>query len=132
MNTFTLQIASATRQERFAEVSSFVGSDASGQFGLMAGHVPMATVLDFGLARFRCGTTGDWRYLALPGGTLHFADRSLYIATRSYVVSDRLDTVRNALETQLAGEAQQRTDLRHNLDQLEKALVDRLWRMEAR
>lgn len=132
MSGFTLQIASATCQQQFAEVSSFVGSDASGQFGLLAGHVPMATVLAFGLARFRCAAHQSWRYLALPGGTLRFADNVLAIATRSYVVGEQLKTVRAALDAQLAREARQHTDLRHNLDQLEKALVDRLWKMEQR
>lgn len=132
MSGFTLQLASATRQQQFTEVTSFVGSDASGQFGLMAGHVPMATVLDFGLARFRCGERSTWRYLALPGGTLHFAGNQLSVATRSFVVGEQLDTVRSALETQLAHEARQHADLRHNLDQLEKALIDRLWHIEPR
>lgn len=130
MSCFTLLIASATRQAQFDDVISFVGSDASGQFGLMAGHVPMATVLDFGLARFRCTTHEGWRFLALPGGTLRFARNVLAIAARSYVVGEDLATVRTTLDEQLAREAGHRTDLRHNLDQLENALIDRLWRME--
>ena len=132
MSHFTLQIASNTRQQQFDAVVSFVGSDASGQFGLMAGHVPMATVLEFGLARFRGDAREEWRYLALPGGTLRFANNVLEIATRSYVIGEQLATVRAALDAQLAREAGQRTDLRYNLDQLEKALIDRLWQMEQR
>ena len=132
MSSFALHIASATQHQQFEGVVSFVGSDASGQFGLMAGHVPIATVLDFGLARFRFHAPGPWRYLALPGGTLRFADNVLDIATRSYVVGEQLASVRAALDAQLGREARQRTDLRHNLDQLEKSLIDRLWKMEQR
>ena len=132
MSRFALHIASATQQQRFEGVVSFVGSDRSGQFGLMAGHVPMATVLDIGLARFRVQAFDTWRFVALPGGTLRFADNVLDIATRGYFVGEQLATVRAALDAQLAREARQRTDLRHNLDQLEKSLIDRLWKMEQR
>ncbi|MCK9258228.1 MAG: hypothetical protein RBT39_07020 [Azoarcus sp.] len=130
MSTFTLHIASATRQTRFDAIASFVGSDASGQFGLMSGHVPMATVLQPGLARFREPDGAPWRYIALPGGTLRFADNVLAIATRSFVVGDELTKVRAELDEALARETRQQTDLRHNLDQLESALAQRLWNLE--
>ncbi|MBR0565896.1 F0F1 ATP synthase subunit epsilon [Azoarcus sp. L1K30] len=129
MSGFTLQLASATRQMRLDNVLSFVGTDASGQFGLMAGHVAMATVLDPGLARFR-SAAGAWRYLALPGGTLRFADNVLMIATRSFVVGDELSTVRAQLDAELEREEEQRGALRHNLDQLEKTLAHRLWKLD--
>lgn len=129
MSGFTLQLASATRQARFDDVISFVGTDASGRFGLMADHVPMATVLDPGLARFR-SAAGAWHYLALPGGTLHFGDKLLAIATRSFVVGDELSTVRAQLDAELEREEKQRGALRHNLDQLEKTLAHRLWKLD--
>ncbi|PKO82633.1 MAG: hypothetical protein CVU19_00735 [Betaproteobacteria bacterium HGW-Betaproteobacteria-13] len=130
MNTFALHIASATQQTRFEAIASFVGSDASGQFGLMSGHVPMATILEPGLARFRESDEAAWRYLAQPGGTLHFADNMLTIATRSFVIGDELTKVRAELDAALDRETRQHADLRHNLDQLENALAQRLWDME--
>ena len=98
----------------------------------MAGHVPMATVLDFGLARFRCGERSTLALPRPPGGTLHFAGNQLQHChpqlrgrrTARY----RAQRTRN----QLAHEARQHADLRHNLDQLERPLIDRLWHMEPR
>ncbi len=51
---------------------SFIGEDASGSFGLQAGHARFMTILEFGLARFRTAEA-DWQYLALPGALLYFA-----------------------------------------------------------
>ncbi len=132
MSTFSLHIASATLQTRFDAVASFVGSDASGQFGLMSDHIPMATILAPGLARFREAGAARWRYLALPGGTLRFADNVLAIATHSFVVGEELSRVRAELDAALEREARQHADLRHNLDQLETALAQRLWDLERR
>ncbi len=87
MRSFRITICDATRCERIDGVASFVGEDASGQFGVMAGRRPFATVLVYGLARFRRGDA-PWRYVALPEATLHFADDILSLATRRYLVGD--------------------------------------------
>lgn len=131
MNGFELVVASPARIERIAAVTSFVGRDGSGQFGLLGGHEPFITVLEWGLARFRASGSPDWRYLALPGGTLRFRDDRLQIATRTFVIGEALDTVRAALARDTASETDRRASLRSSLDQLEQALMQRLWRMEA-
>lgn len=139
MNGFALELASGTQWQRVEGVMSFVGTDASGRFGLMPGHEPLATVLAFGLARFRLqppksdGPADEalgWRYLALPGGVLRFANNQLWIATRRYVLGEQLDAVQAALEQDMRGEQLQQADLRHNLEQLENTLMQRLWRLE--
>jgi F-type H+-transporting ATPase subunit epsilon len=130
MPGFSMELASSTRLQRHDGVQSFVGADASGRFGLLAGHEPLATVLDYGLASFRLAD-GAWHYLAFPGGVLRFADNRLAIATRTFVTGDSLDTVRIALEKELEQDASHQADLRHNLQQLEQALMQRLWRMES-
>jgi F-type H+-transporting ATPase subunit epsilon len=53
MNTFTLKLQDATRSKEIAGVTSFVGEDSSGSFGILAGHTRMMTSLLIGLARFR-------------------------------------------------------------------------------
>lgn len=131
MSGFSLELVSARKQQRFANVSSFVGRDSSGQFGLMANHVPLATVLEFGLARWKQQqTTSSWCYAALPGGTLRFADNTLRIATRDFVVTDNLQEVTAALARQRHHATQRNTDLRQNLERMEQALLDRLWQSE--
>ena len=53
MNSFKLLIYDLSQQHEFDNVSSFVGRDSSGSFGLMAGHETFVTCLQPGLARFR-------------------------------------------------------------------------------
>ncbi|MGD9870646.1 MAG: F0F1 ATP synthase subunit epsilon [Thauera sp.] len=130
MSSFQLVIASPLRVERIDAVASFVGRDASGQFGLLAQHEPFITVLEWGLARFRTEAAPHWRYIALPGGTLRYYGGQLQIATRNFVIGEALATVAAALKHDTAREADQRAALRGSLDQLEQALMQRLWRME--
>ena len=75
MNSFTMLLQDATRSEKIADVTSFVGEDASGSFGILAGHARMMASLVIGLARFRTGED-NWKYLALPGTGLIFLCRS--------------------------------------------------------
>ncbi len=53
MELFTIHLKSATQYEKIDKVLSFVGEDASGQFGILAHHSRMMTCLKFGLAWFR-------------------------------------------------------------------------------
>ncbi len=130
MSSFTLELVSTREQQRFENVGSFVGRDASGQFGLLPDHLPLATVLDFGLARWRPQNSTQWRYAALPGGTLHFAHNTLRIATRDFVVAENLQDVTAALTRQRQQVQRRSADLRQNLDRMEQALLDRLWQTE--
>ncbi|MCO5105577.1 MAG: hypothetical protein M9907_00700 [Burkholderiaceae bacterium] len=129
MKSFRITICDATRCERIDGVTSFVGEDASGQFGVMAGRRPFATVLVYGLARLRCGDA-PWRYVALPEATLHFADDILSLATRRYLVGDDYGRIRDALERDLRREEQQIAHLKGNLARLEEAMLRRLMTVE--
>jgi len=81
MNGFVLHLQSATQYERIEHVTSFVGEDDSGSFGILAGHARMMTVLGFGLARFRAGDD-DWQFVAMPGALVYFVDGQLYLSSR--------------------------------------------------
>ena len=74
MNSFVMNLYDATNELIVEDVSTFVGMDASGSFGIQANHDRFMTTLVFGLARFR-QQSEDWQYLALPGlrVALHFA-----------------------------------------------------------
>lgn len=84
MELFTIHLKSATQYEKIDKVISFVGEDASGQFGILAHHSRMMTCLKFGLAWFR-DENQETEYLALPGAVVYFIDNQLHIATRHYV-----------------------------------------------
>jgi F-type H+-transporting ATPase subunit epsilon len=53
MKSFILKLQDATRSEEIEQVTSFVGEDLSGSFGILAGHARMMASLVIGLARFR-------------------------------------------------------------------------------
>jgi len=128
---FALELNGTTRSERIEGVSSFVGEDASGQFGVLAHRARMATVLVFGLARFRVGEQG-WQYLALPGGVAYFDDGTLRIATRRYLYSDDFRAVSDALREEILAEEEQIATVRENLKRLEQEMLRRLWEMGRR
>ena len=81
MSQFVLNLFDATHEQRITGVTSFIGEDASGCFGIQPNHARFMTTLVFGLARFRLGTE-DWQYLALPGAVVYFNNNALTISTR--------------------------------------------------
>ena len=95
-----------SRVEEITGVSSFVGEDSTGSFGILAGHARMMTSLIIGLARFRVGED-NWKYLALPGAVLYFHDNVLTLSTRRYLVDDDYMRISQALEQQLVAEEEQ-------------------------
>jgi F-type H+-transporting ATPase subunit epsilon len=131
VKTYALELASATRWTRIDGVSSFVVEDASGSFGILAGHAPLVACLSFGLARFRIGG-GDWEYLALPGGVLHFRDGTLRIVTRHYLRDRDYQRISAGLRDQLAAEEQDLHALRLSAQRLEEAMISRLWALQRR
>lgn len=126
MSTFVLHLQSATQYERLDAVESFVGQDASGSFGILAGHTRAMTCLTFGLARFR-GPDQPWRYLALPGAVLYFAGNQLYVNAPYYVFDADVRRIQSALAGELLRREQRRQGLRDRFARLEEQLRQRLW-----
>ena len=131
MKRFPLHLYSATSTERIDNVTSFIGEDQTGQFGLMAHHERFASVLAYGLARF-CVGASDWRYLAMPGAVLYFADNALHISTRRYIHGTDFHAVSRELDEKLLAEEQGLVVIKRSLQTLERAMFQRLWRMEER
>ena len=129
MSTFSLHLYSAASLDRIDGVTSFVGEDESGQFGLQANHGRLSTVLSYGLARFRLGEN-DWHYLAVPCAVLYFIHNTLHISTRRFVHGPDFRAVSQALDEQLLAEEQGLAEVKLNLKTLEQAMFQRLWRME--
>jgi len=128
VNTFALQLQSATQFERIEGVSSFAGEDASGAFGILAGHARMMTALVFGLARYRIGD-GPWTFLALPGAVLYFADDQLVLSTRRYLRDQDYERISAALQEQLLAEEQGLRQVKDSLHRMEEEMLKRLWQM---
>jgi F-type H+-transporting ATPase subunit epsilon len=125
MNSFSLNLLDSRGVAVFDGITQFIGADANGGFGILAGHAHTVVLLRYGLARF-CDQTGNWRYLALPGGVLRFANNQLSVTTVLYF----LGADRGLLCEQLADEMA-RTDsevhtARATLSEIERSLVRRL------
>ena len=129
MSVFTIRLQDATRIEEIAGVSSFVGEDSSGSFGVLANHARMMTILVTGLARFRVGD-GPWKYLALPGALLYFHDNLLILSTRRYLLDDDYLRISQALQEQLLAEEENLRTMKESLHQMEEEVLKRLWEMD--
>ena len=128
---FSLYLESATQAERIDDVASFVGTDASGAFGVLANHARMLTVLEFGMARFRTADT-LWHYLAVPGAVAYFIENALHLATRRYVLSDDYRVVADAVDHSLRAEESALQGLRQSVGRLDREILRRLWRLQER
>jgi F-type H+-transporting ATPase subunit epsilon len=126
MKTFTLILQDATHTQRIEQVTSFVGEDATGSFGILAGHARMMSSLVFGLARFRTRENA-WQYLALPGAVLYFNDNELSLSTRRYLVDDDYERISIALHEQLLAEEKELHELKKSLHHMEEEVLRRLW-----
>ena len=128
MKSFTLRLQDATQSEEIAGVTSFVGEDASGSFGILAGHARMMASLIIGLARFRIGEE-TWQYLALPGAVLYFHDNVLTLSTRHYLRDNDYMRVSQALQQQLLAEEEKLHTMKKSLHHMEEEVFKRLWEM---
>ena len=125
MNLFVLNLFDATHEQRITGVSSFVGEDASGSFGIQPNHARFMTTLVFGLARFRLGAE-DWQYLALPGAVVYFNNNELTISTRHFLIDTDLERISTLLEQQLITEEENLRATRESLHRMEQAILKRM------
>ena len=129
MSSFTLHLQSAAHYERITGVVSFVGSDASGSFGILPGRARFMTVLNYGLARFRMDQS-PWQYLACPGAVLNFVANELFLNTRRYLRDDDYARIEALLAGQLAKEEIELKAIKDNLQRLEQELFRRLRKLD--
>jgi F-type H+-transporting ATPase subunit epsilon len=128
MRSFTLRLQDANRIKDMTGITSFVGEDASGSFGILAGHARMMTILSIGLARFSRGDS-HWLYLALPGAVLYFDDDMLTLSTRHYLIDDDYTRISQDLQQQLLAEEEKLLRTKESLHQMEEQVLKRLWDM---
>ena len=128
MNSFQLVLRDSTHSQAIDNVTSFVGEDSSGSFGIQAGHARMMTSLVFGLARFKT-ETGPWQYLAMPGAILYFVDNQLILNTRRYLTSENYEDITQSLLDTLAKEEEDLAIMKHNLRNIEAHILKRMLEM---
>jgi F-type H+-transporting ATPase subunit epsilon len=125
MNQFALNLFDATHEQRITGVTSFIGEDASGFFGIQPHHARFMTTLVLGLARFRLGIE-NWQYLALPGAVVYFNNNELSISTRHFLIDADLERISNLLEQQLIREEDNLLATRESLHRMEQAMLKRM------
>lgn len=126
MSVMTVHLQSATQYERFDDVISFVGEDASGFFGVRPGHEPLLTCLEFGLARFRTAA-GEQHYIAVPGAVLRFAANELHVSARRYLRDRDYRRIAGSVREDLMAEEAKLADMKERLQRLETEMLRRLW-----
>lgn len=125
MNSFRVRLLAADRSQTIDDVTSFVGEDASGSFGLLAHHVRFMTALTFGLARVKTAD-GTWHYAGLPGGLLYFVDNEVRISTRRYVLGTDAAAIAGLLAQEMLAEEQALAQTRRKLRRLEAQMLERM------
>jgi F-type H+-transporting ATPase subunit epsilon len=128
MKAYSLLLCDASRSLRLEGVRSFVGEDASGSFGIQAGHARFMSCLNFGLARFR-QEEASWHYLAMPGAVLYFVDNCLHLSTRRFFLDEDYGRIVTLLREQLLEEEESLRDLKESLKRLETEILKRIWAM---
>ncbi|MGZ4968857.1 MAG: F0F1 ATP synthase subunit epsilon [Methylobacter sp.] len=125
MKQFTLNLFDASHEQRIEGVTSFIGEDVSGSFGIQANHARFMTTLVFGLARFR-RETEDWQYVALPGAVVYFNNNELTISTRHFLIDTDLERISTLLEQQLIAEEENLHATKESLHKMEQAMLKRM------
>ena len=128
MNTFSLMLQDTTHAEKIDGVSSFVGEDMSGSFGILANHARMMTTLVMGLTRYRIANE-SWQYLAQPGAVLYFRDNLLTISTRHYLRDENYMRISGDLAQKLLVEEEQLHAVKKNLQKMEKEILKHMWEL---
>ena len=126
MKSFTLTLQDATHAEKYEGITSFVGEDASGSFGILPNHDRMMTSLVMGLARFRIDDQ-DWHYIATPGALLYFNKDTLTLSCRHFFIDTDYMRISSALEEQLLEEEIQLQTQKQSLRHMEEEVLKRLW-----
>ncbi|MBD9354652.1 F0F1 ATP synthase subunit epsilon [Methylomonas albis] len=125
MNSFALTLLDSRGGECFETVTQFIGADADGSFGILAGHIHSVALLRYGLARFN-DQAGVWRYLALPSGVLRFADNQLTVTSLRYFLGDDRGAICERLAAEMTQSDSEVHTARATLSEIERSLVRRL------
>ncbi|MGZ4959382.1 MAG: F0F1 ATP synthase subunit epsilon [Methylomonas sp.] len=125
MKSFVVTLLDTRGSERFDHVTQFIGADADGSFGILAGHIHTVALLRYGLARF-IDQDGVWHYLTLPGGVLRFIDNQLTVTTVRYFLGKDPNEICQRLVDEMAQTDSEVYTVRKMLSEIERMLVRRM------
>jgi F-type H+-transporting ATPase subunit epsilon len=126
----TLILLDGRSSTRVDDVVSFVGADASGQFGVLPGHVAMLTVLEPGLFRYRTTHASAWTWGACLGGLLSCAMDArrddVSIVSRRFLQGDEPEALQTQLDQLLQREGALRLGTRESQARIDFAFYKRM------
>lgn len=129
MKTFTLNLQSASQNEKIENVTSFVSEDNTGRFGILPDHARMIAYLSFGISWFREKNATE-RYIALPGGVLYFINNQLYLSTSYYLVDQDYHRLTEKLENELKIHEENVRGITDSLKRLDEEIIKYLLRLK--
>lgn len=130
MDRLYLEIATPERLVVDQEVDMVEAPGASGEFGILPGHVAFLTTLDCGEVRFT--TDGKTRLIATSGGFAEVADNKVTLLLDTAEFGEEIDLARAQKAKEKAEAALKGLTLEHTEYQaLEAALVRAITRISA-
>lgn len=107
MSLFRLEIVTPERTVMSQEATMVIAPTIDGQIGVLAGHIPLVTILDIGMLRVQAGEAPEV-VLAIGGGFLEMSpDNKLTILAQTAETAAEIDVKR-------AEQARQRAEERLN------------------
>lgn len=129
-SSITLILLDGRASTPLARVTSLIAQDASGQFGILPGHVDLVTVLEPGLFRYRTASGTAWSYGASSGGLL-YCERAagltqVRIVSRRFLLGDEPEALQTQLDDILRDERTLCISTRDSVAQLDQAFYKRM------
>ncbi|WP_281951236.1 F0F1 ATP synthase subunit epsilon [Nitrosophilus kaiyonis] len=125
---FDLIIISPTKKLIIKDIEFFRGEDESGTFGILAHHIEFLTILTRSIGIIK--KDGKEQYIALNKGILRFNDNKLFITTREFIISDKLEMLKDIIDKKFKKIEEQEKVFRHNIQKLEKEFIKKVIKME--
>lgn len=126
MNTFPLKIVTPDGVQFEGQAESLTVRTASGDMGILAGHINCVAPLGMGLATVV--SDGQKRYGACIGGMVSVLNGQVNLVPTTFEWADKIDVARAALSAQraktvMADKSASDTDLRLAEARLKRALI---------
>ncbi len=128
MSTIRLEVVTPTRTVLSRDVEMVIARTIDGDIGVMAGHIPLVTVLQPGIMRLRDEAEGD-KKVAISGGFLEVSpDNKVTVLAQTAELASEIDVERARRAAQrarerLQGRGAQEIDLARAEIALRRAVV---------
>jgi F-type H+-transporting ATPase subunit epsilon len=101
--TLTLRVLAPDQNVFEGPVEEVILPSATGQLGVLPGHVPLLTALDNGVLRLREGS--DWRSIALLGGFAEVESNEVTVLVNGAELGSSIDTATAEQDVEAAEQA---------------------------